>query len=265
MSKFEANLALAEQHLRRFREQGVQNHIAGKNVAAGSGATFANTTPVDNSHLADVAKSDAADVDAAVKAAQEAFPAWRAMDGAKRRKILHQVADAIEARAEEISLVESMDTGQAIRFMAKAAVRGAENFRFFADKAVEAQDGKALRNATQLNYTSRRPIGPVAVITPWNTPFMLSTWKIAPALASGCTVVHKPAEFSPLTAKLLIEIAEAGRPTAGRSQSGQWSWRNGRQGADRASGYQGGCLRRGRAHRVDDHGAGCGDFEARPL
>ena len=178
-----------------------------------SGATFANTTPVDNSHLADVAKSDAADVDAAVRAAQAAFPAWRAMDGAKRRKILHQVADAIEARAEEISLVESIDTGQAIRFMSKAAVRGAENFRFFADKAVEAQDGQALRNATQLNYTSRRPIGPVAVITPWNTPFMLSTWKIAPALASGCTVVHKPAEFSPLTARLLVEIAEgAGLP-----------------------------------------------------
>ena len=214
MSKFEANLALAEQYLRRFREQGVQNHIAGQNVAAVSGATFANTTPIDNTHLADVAKSDAADIDTAVKAAQEAFPAWRAMDGAKRRKILHQVADAIEARAEEISLVESMDTGQAIRFMSKAAVRGAENFRFFADKAVEAQDGKALRNATQLNYTSRRPIGPVAVITPWNTPFMLSTWKIAPALASGCTVVHKPAEFSPLTAKLLIEIAEeAGLPS----------------------------------------------------
>ncbi len=213
MSKFEANLELAEQHLRRFREGGVQNHIAGQNIAAISGATFANTTPIDNSHLADVAKSDAADINAAVKAAQDAFPAWRAMDGAKRRKILHQVADAIEARTEEISLVESMDTGQAIRFMSKAAIRGAENFRFFADKAVEAQDGKALRNAAQLNYTSRRPIGPVAVITPWNTPFMLSTWKIAPALASGCTVVHKPAEFSPLTAKLLIEIAEgAGLP-----------------------------------------------------
>lgn len=213
MSKFEANLEQVEQYLGRFRKEGVQNHIAGKSVRAQSGTTFENTTPVDNSHLADVAKSDAADVDAAVKAAQDAFPAWRAMDGAKRRKILHQVADAIEQRAEEISLIESIDTGQAIRFMSKAAVRGAENFRFFADKAVEAQDGKALRNATQLNYTSRRPIGPVAVITPWNTPFMLSTWKIAPALAAGCTVVHKPAEFSPLTAKLLVETAEqAGLP-----------------------------------------------------
>jgi 5-carboxymethyl-2-hydroxymuconic-semialdehyde dehydrogenase len=97
--------------------------------------------------------------------------------------------------------------------MSKAAIRGAEIFRFFADRAPEARDGKALRAPNQLNITSRRPIGPVGVITPWNTPFMLSTWKIAPALASGCTVVHKPAEFSPMSAKLLIEIAEeAGLP-----------------------------------------------------
>ena len=213
MSTLESNLALVEGYLARFRSGGVQNHIAGASNPAASGDTFANTTPVDGSHLANVAKSGADDVDAAVRAAQAAFPAWRAMDGAKRRKILHAVADAIEARAEEISLIESLDTGQAIRFMAKAAVRGAENFRFFADQAVEARDGKTLRSAGQLNYTSRRPIGPVAVITPWNTPFMLSTWKIAPALAAGCTVVHKPAEFSPMTAKLLVEIAEsAGLP-----------------------------------------------------
>ena len=213
MSNLETNLSKVEKYLERFRGDGVLNHIGGKTVAAQSGETFENTTPVDHAFLANVAKSDAADVDAAVKAAQDAFPAWRAMDGAKRRKILRDVADAIAARAEEISLIESIDTGQAIRFMSKAAIRGAENFRFFADKAVEAQDGQALRSASQLNYTSRRPIGPVAVITPWNTPFMLSTWKIAPALAAGCTVVHKPAEFSPLTAKLLVETAEqAGLP-----------------------------------------------------
>lgn len=213
MSDFETNLAKVEGYLSRFRADGVSNRIGGKDVPALSGATFENTTPVDGSFLANIAKSEAADVDAAVAAAQAAFPSWRDMDGAKRRKILHKVADAIEARAEQISLVESIDTGQALRFMSKAAVRGAENFRFFADMAVEARDGKTLRSASQLNYTSRRPIGPVAVITPWNTPFMLSTWKIAPALAAGCTVVHKPAEFSPLTAKLLIEIAEeAGLP-----------------------------------------------------
>ena len=97
--------------------------------------------------------------------------------------------------------------------MSKAALRGAENFRFFADRAPGARDGQSLPSPTLLNVTTRTPIGPVGVITPWNTPFMLSTWKIAPALAAGCTVVHKPAELSPVTAKLLVEIAEeAGLP-----------------------------------------------------
>jgi 5-carboxymethyl-2-hydroxymuconic-semialdehyde dehydrogenase len=92
-------------------------------------------------------------------------------------------------------------------------LRGAENFRFFADRAPEARDGKVLRAEGQINMTTRVPIGPVGIITPWNTPFMLSTWKIAPALAAGCTVVHKPAELAPLTARLLVEIAEeAGIP-----------------------------------------------------
>ena len=135
------------------------------------------------------------------------------MSGVARRQLLHRIADAVEARAEEISLVESVDTGQAIRFMSKAAVRGAENFRFFADRAPSARDGLHLPAVNQLNYTVREPVGPVGVITPWNTPFMLSTWKIAPALAAGCTVVHKPAEWSPITAMLLAEIAyEAGLP-----------------------------------------------------
>ena len=209
MKDFDTNRALAEQYLGRFREGGVLNHIGGESRAAAAGATFETTSPVDGAVLAQVARSEAADIDAAVAAAQTAFPAWRDLDGVERRRILRAVADAIEARAEEIALLESIDTGQAIRFMSKAAVRGAENFRFFADRAVDAQDGQSLRGAGQLNVTSRRPIGPVAVITPWNTPFMLSTWKIAPALAAGCTVVHKPAEFSPITAKLLVETAEA--------------------------------------------------------
>jgi 5-carboxymethyl-2-hydroxymuconic-semialdehyde dehydrogenase len=142
-----------------------------------------------------------------------AASAHEAIEQSRDLAILHRIADAIEARAEEIAFLECLDTGQALRFMAKAALRGAENFRFFADKAPEARDGKALYAPGQWNITSRVPIGPVGVITPWNTPFMLSTWKIAPALAAGCTVVHKPAEFSPVTARLLVEIAEgAGLP-----------------------------------------------------
>ncbi len=222
MSELEDNQRKAEGHLARFREDGVLNHIAGAACAAASGKTFETISPVDLKPLARVARGGAADIDRAAKAAKEAFPAWAAMPGDKRRKLLHRIADAIEARAEEIAFVECMDTGQALKFMSKAALRGAENFRFFADKAPEARDGKTMLAEGQVNLSSRTPIGPVGVITPWNTPFMLSTWKIAPALAAGCTVVHKPAELSPLSARLLVEIAEeAGLPR------GVWNLVNG--------------------------------------
>jgi 5-carboxymethyl-2-hydroxymuconic-semialdehyde dehydrogenase len=213
MAKLDDNIAKAAGYTRRFREGGVLNHIGGESVPAATGATFESLSPVDGSVLAAVARGAEADIDRAVAAAKAAFAGWSKTPGAERRRILIKVAEAIEARAEEIAFTECVDTGQALRFMSKAAIRGAANFRFFADQAPGAEDGKALRNPTQMNVTSRRPIGPVGVITPWNTPFMLSTWKIAPALAAGCTVVHKPAEFSPMTAKLLVEIAEsAGLP-----------------------------------------------------
>ena len=209
----EENRAKVQDYLAGFAASGVLNHIDGSSVPAASGETFETVSPVDLAVLAPVAKGGAEDLDRAVAAAKRAFPEWSRTPGAERRKILIKVAEAIEARAEEIALVECMDTGQALRFMSKAAVRGAANFRYFADQAPYAEDGEVTRTPTQMNTTSRRPIGPVGVITPWNTPFMLSTWKIAPALAAGCTVVHKPAEFSPMTAKLLVEIAEgAGLP-----------------------------------------------------
>lgn len=206
------HLEKLEGHLARFRAGGILNLIDGKD-APGSGGTFATHSPVDESLIATVARGTAADIDRAAQAAKSAFPAWAALSGTARKAILHRIADGIEALAEDIALCECWDTGQAWRFMSKAALRGAENFRFFADLAPGARDGRTLPSPDHLNVTSRKPIGPVGVITPWNTPFMLSTWKIAPALAAGCTVVHKPAEFSPLTARLLAEIAhEAGLP-----------------------------------------------------
>jgi len=208
-----SNADKAATYLARFRGGVLGHFIAGKPVAGHSGKHFTNFSPLDNQPLGEVAAGDAADIDAAAKAAMAAFPAWRDLPAAKRRALLHRFADLIEARAEEIALVESSDTGQPIRYMSAAAARAADNFRFFADRAGAAQDGLALPTETHLNFTLRQPIGPVGIITPWNTPFMLSTWKIAPALASGCTVVHKPAEWSPLTAMLLAEIAiEAGLP-----------------------------------------------------
>ena len=203
------NIRKASKHLERFASVPLGHFIDGALRAGASSETFENRTPIDDSLLGQVSAGNAADIDAAARSAERAFPAWRDLPGTERRALLHKIADAIEARGEEIALVESMDTGQPIRFMAAAAKRSAENFRFFADRAPEARNGLALPAAEHMNYTLRQPLGPIAVITPWNTPFMLATWKIAPALAAGCTVVHKPAEWSPLTATLLAEISSA--------------------------------------------------------
>lgn len=222
MSALQENITKAEAYLARFRKEGVLNQINGTALPAIAGETFEIISPVDRKPLARVARSKAEDVDAAVAAAKGAFKEWAAWPGTQRREVLIAIAERIEARAEEIAMVECMDTGQSLKFMSKAALRGAENFRFFAARAPEARDGKSLFAPGQANITSRKPIGPVGVITPWNTPFMLSTWKIAPALAAGCTIVHKPAELSPLTARLLVEIAEeAGLP------KGVWNLING--------------------------------------
>lgn len=220
MSDLKSNLSKLEGHLARFKRSGILNLIGGQDVAATD--QFETHSPIDESLICNVARGTQADIDAAAQAAKAAFDGWAGISGKERKAILHKIADLIVDRAEEIALCECWDTGQAFRFMSKAALRGAENFRYFADMAPSARDGQSLPSPNHMNVTSRSPIGPVGVITPWNTPFMLSTWKIAPALAAGCTVVHKPAEFSPLTARILAEIAhEAGLP------SGVWNLVNG--------------------------------------
>ena len=216
------NLAKAQEYLARFKQDTLGHYINGEWTLGSAGETFDNTTPVDQSFLGKVVNATLDDVNAACEAAANAAEMWAATSGSERRKILHRLGDELEKRAEEIAIVESMDCGQPLRFMRQAAVRGAANFRFFADKAPEARNGLSLHQDQHTNFTVRNPIGPVAVITPWNTPFMLSTWKIAPALAAGCTVVHKPAELSPLTASILAECAEAaGLP------KGVWNMING--------------------------------------
>lgn len=222
MSALEDNIDKLKQALKQFEPQGVLNHINGADAPAQSGEQFQSVSPVDESIICSVAKGDAKDIDAAAVAAKAAFADWRDMPAKQRKSILLKIADGIEARAEEIAVCECWDTGQAFRFMSKAALRAAENFRFFADQIPSARDGMNLPSPTLMNVTTRVPIGPVGIITPWNTPFMLSTWKIAPALAAGCTVVHKPAELSPLTARILMDIAkESGLP------AGVWNLVNG--------------------------------------
>lgn len=222
MSHFQENQQQAQLYLQRYTDTITGHYINGQWLVSDNAETFENLTPVDNTALGKVVSGSASDVDAASKAAANAFDGWRSIPGTKRRQLLNGLADKIVARADEIALVESMDCGQPIRFMKQAAIRGAENFRFFADKAVEANNGQGLYQPQHTNFTVRSPIGPIAVITPWNTPFMLATWKIAPALAAGCTVVHKPAEFSPLSAAILAELShEAGLP------DGVWNMVNG--------------------------------------
>ena len=216
------NVSKCEEYLARLRDVTLGHYIDGAFTKGAVGETYDNVAPVDNSVLGKVVQGTVEDMDAACEAAHRAFASWRDTPGAERKKLLHHFADRIVERAEEIALLESIDCGQPITFMKQAAIRGAANFRFFADKAPEARDGLALQQEHHTNYTMRTPIGPVGIITPWNTPFMLSTWKIAPALAAGCTVVHKPAELTPLSAYLLAEIAdEAGIP------AGVWNMVNG--------------------------------------
>src|ERR1700678_2689853 len=210
---FQTNRDRAAPLLAKLKQDGIGHLIDGKVVPSISGETFEAKSPIDGTILAPVARGGSEDIDRAATVAAQAFKAWRDMPATMRKKLLHRVADAIEERADDIAVLECIDTGQAHRFMAKAAIRGAENFRFFADKCADARDGLNLPSDEHWNVSTRVPIGPVGVITPWNTPFMLSTWKIAPALPAGCTVVHKPAEWSPVTADILAKLVkQAGVP-----------------------------------------------------
>src|SRR5437016_12547620 len=138
---FQANRDRVTPLLARLKAEGIGHMIGGKTVPSVSGQTFETKSPVDGAVLASVARGDAEDIDRAATAASQAFKSWRDMPAAMRKKLLHRVADAIEDRADDIAVLECIDTGQAHRFMAKAAIRAAENFRFFADRCTEARDG----------------------------------------------------------------------------------------------------------------------------
>ncbi len=175
----------------------------------GSPTTFESRSPLDwdGGVLANVARGDQTTADAAVEAASAGFAVWGNYSVAERAAVMHTMADLIEAHNDEIAMVESLDMGFMYESMKNRLVaRGAVNFRLYADLIVAHEertwDAKNMRNLVQ-----RMPAGPAVVITPWNAPFMLSTWKLAPALAAGNSVIHKPAEWSPLSAALLAELA----------------------------------------------------------
>jgi aminomuconate-semialdehyde/2-hydroxymuconate-6-semialdehyde dehydrogenase len=192
-------------------EVALDHWIGGERVA--SAGTFPDVSPVDESVLGRVARGGAEEVDAAVAAAREAFPAWGATPVAQRADVLRGIADGIEKRVEQLAAVETTDNGSLLRSGIRGVMpRAAHNFRFFADW-VERLAHDDFDTRGHRNHVSWDPAGIAALITPWNAPLMLATWKVAPALAAGNAVVLKPAEWSPMTASLLADItAEAGLP-----------------------------------------------------
>ncbi|TQJ85402.1 aldehyde dehydrogenase [Streptomyces sp. SLBN-31] len=188
-----------------------RHFIGGERVA--SAETFTDVSPIDGSTLGEISRGTATEAAAAVAAAKAAFPGWAATPRAERARILHAIADGVEKRLEELAIVETTDNGALLRSHRRGVMpRVAHNFRFFADWLLTlGHEDFDTRGHT--NHVSWDPAGPCVLITPWNAPLMLATWKVAPALAAGNTVILKPAEWTPLTASLLADIAtEAGLP-----------------------------------------------------
>ncbi len=188
------------------------HYIGGRRVP--SGTTFESRSPLDwDWKLADVARGDALTADRAVTAAVDAFPAWSALPAAERARYLHRLADAIDDSIDDLAMVECADMAMLLESLqARVIHRGAENFRNYADLA-DGYEGRQWSSKGTDNVVQRMPAGPAVIITPWNAPWLLSTWKLAPALAAGNTVILKPAEWSPLSASLLADLAtESGLP-----------------------------------------------------
>ncbi len=174
---------------------------------------FLDLSPIDQEMLAMVARGGRKEADAAVAAAREAFPGWAATAASGRAEVLHRVGELVQARVDELATVETTDNGSLFRSMQRSVMpRVARNFHFFADQLTALHEDE-LAMGEHLSRVAWDPAGVTVVITPWNAPLMLGTWRVAPALAAGNTVVFKPPEWAPLTASLLCDIArEAGMP-----------------------------------------------------
>jgi aminomuconate-semialdehyde/2-hydroxymuconate-6-semialdehyde dehydrogenase len=174
-------------------------------------ATFPDISPIDEAPLAEVARGGASEVDAAVRAAREAFEVWSRTSPEVRARVLHALGDAVDKHVDDLAAVETRDNGSLLRSMRRSVMpRVAHNFHFFADELLALEEPD-LDTRGHRNHVTWDPAGVTAVITPWNAPLMLATWRIAPALAAGNTVVLKPPEWAPLTAAMLGDmVADAG-------------------------------------------------------
>lgn len=188
-------------------EVSTDHWIGGTRVAASD--TFTDVSPIDEAPIAEVARGTAEDADRAVTAAHAATSTWGGMPAKARAEVLHRIADGVEARVPDLAVVETRDNGSLLRSMRSSVMpRVARNFRFFADQLTALDTGvKDYEGFTE--RVAWDPSGVTAVITPWNAPLMLATWRVAPALAAGNAVVLKPPEWAPLTASLLADIAHA--------------------------------------------------------
>ena len=191
----------------------LRNLVNGVFVPAKDGALLDDLGPATGEVIARIPRSAKADVDAAVSAAKMALPGWAGTPAAERAALLDRVADRIEARLDELAAMESRDTGKPLALAKSLDIpRAISNFRFFAD-LVRTKTDDASMMADALNYTHRSPAGVCALVTPWNLPLYLLSWKTAPALVMGNTIVAKPSELTPMTADLLAEIlVEVGCP-----------------------------------------------------
>jgi aminomuconate-semialdehyde/2-hydroxymuconate-6-semialdehyde dehydrogenase len=192
----------------------IDNFIGGEFVAPVGGIYLDNIEPATGQPYSLVADSDASDVEAAVAAAEKAFPEWSRTPAAERSQILLRIADLIERDLEKFARAESIDTGKPLALARSLDIpRASSNFRFFATAILHTENEAHVMDGVAFNYTLRQPRGIVGLISPWNLPIYLLSWKIAPAIAVGNTAVAKPSELTPMTAFLLGEVCrEAGLP-----------------------------------------------------
>ena len=191
----------------------ITSWIGGRRVDP-SGATIDVVDPATGAKISRLHVATKDDVDSAVASSKAAFAEWSRTTPSQRAAVLREMASIIDRRSEEISRLEALDTGTPIaQLRGKVIPRAADNFRYFAETVLQLEGRTYPLGNTHLNYTLRKPVGVAALITPWNMPFMLGSWKVAPALAYGCTAILKPPELAPLTSAIMAEIGtEAGLP-----------------------------------------------------